>query len=277
MQSHIDALIVHCAAQQVLATNKLHVPGERVLKLAYFVDEHFWRPLAPEDMNDDAAATVKQRTMICASGLEFRDYATLLAAVKGMDVDVRIAAASAAMLNNGRFKGSAGFEDLPSNVSVGRYDYAGMRRLYSMARFVVVPLCQRDAPAGLTVILEAMAMGKAVIVSGTRGQTDVVRDPRNGGCGPVVREWWPGFLDEPGVAETLGSLATGLYVTPGDPGELHEAIQYLLDHPEIAEELGHNGQCVARAYFSLDAFARRFSAVIRGKPLPMDHSSLITT
>ncbi|MGH2496063.1 MAG: glycosyltransferase family 4 protein [Ktedonobacteraceae bacterium] len=267
--SHIDTMIVHCEAMRKLATKKLHMPDERVVKLPYFVDVHFWQPLAPET-DGDAAADAGKRPMICAAGLEYRDYPTLLRAVDGLEVDVQIAAASAAIFNSPRSRDTGKFPEVPLNVSVGSYDYDGMRRLYTKARFVLVPLIQIDGPGGITVILEAMAMGKAVIVTGTRGQTDVVRDPRNDGRGPVAREWWPGFLDTPDISGTLASLPTGFYVTPYDPLELRDMIQYLLDHPEIAEELGRNSRQVAEAYFSREAFAKRFAAAIRGESQPSD-------
>lgn len=272
--SHIDTIIVHCEAQRVLATKILHMPRERVVKLPYFVEEHFWHPVASGLIDRDCITNVGNdgRPMICAAGLEFRDYPTLMTAVKDLDVNLHIAAGSAPAFylaaTGSRRTTSAGLPDLLPNVSVGRYDYAGMRQLYSAARFVVIPLCQKDAPAGVTVILEAMPMGKAVIATGTKGQTDVLRDPRNNGRGLVEREWWPGFLDVPGVSETLGSLPTGFYVSPGDVDELRNSIQYLLDHPEVADEMGRNGQRVAKEYFNLDAFAQRFAAAIRGEPHP---------
>jgi hypothetical protein len=108
-----------------------------------------------------------------------------------------------------------------------------------------------------------------VVVSGTRGQTDVVRDRLNGGRGPVERAWWPGFVDAPEVAEALGHLPTGFYVRPGDPADLRAAIKYLLDHPDVAEELGRNGRRVVEALFGLDAFTARFTAVIRGEQAPL--------
>jgi len=271
--SHIDTLIVHCAALHALATKVLRMPGERVVKLPYFVDTNFWRSLAPSTIDSKAAMSEGQVPMICAVGLEFRDYATLVTAISNLNVEVRIAAAGNHKPSAGSPYGKtarmpANLSSLPPNVLIRSYSYVELRRLYTAVRFVVVPLWQTDAPDGVTTILEAMAMGKAVIVSGIRGQTDVVRDPRNNGHGPVVCEWWPGFLDAPGVAETLGSLPTGFYVTPGDPHELRDTIQYLLDHPEIADELGRNGQCVAEAYFSLDALVERFAAAIRGEPHP---------
>src|SRR5579859_172581 len=221
--SHISTLIVHSAAQYADATQRLHMPSERVVKLPYFVDQQFWRPDTLAGNGDQAAPLPAEgkRPMICASGLEFRDYPTLLKAVDGLDVEAHVAAGSASMFQraavSARYRATAQLPAIPPNVSVRSRTYAEMRQLYAAARFVVVPL--RDAPfqAGIIVILEAMAMGKAVIVSGTRGQTDVVRDPRNNGRGLIRREWWPRFLDAPGVAETLGTLPTGFYVTPGDP------------------------------------------------------------
>jgi glycosyltransferase involved in cell wall biosynthesis len=256
--TRIDALIVHSAAQGELARRTLGMPTTRVLYLPYFADERFWRALP-------GGEAPSARPMICAVGLEFRDYGTLLAAVRDLPVDLRIGAASS-WSHHSAFEGSP---ELPPNVHVHSYAYLPLRQLYAAARFVVVPLQDVDNQAGITVILEAMAMGKAVVVSGTRGQTDVVRDRLNGGRGPVERVWWPGFVDAPEAAETLGHLPTGFYVRPGDAADLRRAIQYLLDHPDVVEELGRNGRRVVEALFGLDAFTARFAAVIRGEQAPL--------
>lgn len=270
--SQIDTLIVHSAAQREMAVNTLHVPAARVRRLPYFADQTFWRPdvtartESPLSLRERGlAGEVRPTTpMICAVGLEFRDYTTLVAAVTDLDVDLRIAAASA-WSHHAAFAGSPA---LPSNVTVGGYTYLPLRELYAAARFVVVPLRDVDNQAGVTVILEAMAMGKAVIVTATRGQTDVVRDRRNSGRGRIERTWWPGFVDEPAVAASVAGLATGLYVAPGDPAELRRAIYYLLTHPDLAAELGRNGRRVVETCFTLDTFTARFAAAIRGEPDP---------
>jgi glycosyltransferase involved in cell wall biosynthesis len=268
--SHLDTISVHSSAQRALAIDKLHMPKERMILLPMFADTEFWRPPEPSNSNSDIVATTTQRPIIFSAGLERRDYPTLFAAVRDLDLDVHIAAASAAAIQRDaadrRTRGTGTrLSDLPSNVFIKSCNYVEMRQLYAAARFVVVSVVETDDSAGLTVILEAMAMGKAVIVSGTRGQTDVIRDPRNNGRGLVKREWWPGFLDNPEVADTLGRLPTGFYVTPGDPDELREMIQYLLNHPEVAEELGRNGRRVIEEYFTLEAFAQRHAAAILGK------------
>lgn len=256
--SRVDTLIVHSSAQRELAIHALHMPRERVALLPYFADDRFWRPIPSDTPN-----TPDGTPTICAVGLEFRDYGTLAAAVRDLDVNVRIAAAS----HWSHHSAFAASPELPPNLAVNSYTYLPLRELYNQSRFVVVPLHDVDNQAGITVILEAMAMGKAVVVTATRGQTDVIRDPRNDGRGPAVRAWWPGFVDQPEVAARLAHLPTGLYAPPNDPADLRRAIQHLLDHPTLAEEMGRNGRYVLEELFTLDAFTQRFAAVIRGEPL----------
>jgi glycosyltransferase involved in cell wall biosynthesis len=268
VRSHLDIISVHSSAQHALATEILGMPKERVMKLPMFAETQFWQPPTHSITDEDMHTNSPQRPIIFSAGLELRDYPTLFKAVRNLDLDVYVAAASAPAFHRdaadrrkGR-KGNVQFTEVPANVFVKSCNFIEMRRLYAAARFVVVPVVETDDSAGLTVILEAMAMGKAVIVSGTRGQTDVIRDPRNNGRGLVQRELWPGFLDDPDVAESLGRLPTGFYTTPGDSDELRDMIQYLLDHPEVAEELGRNGRRVAEEYFSLEAFVQRYAAIL---------------
>ena len=255
--SHIDTMIVHSAAQRVLATGTFGVPPERVRQLPYQVDAAFWSAAAARESNPVGTAA----PVVPIPGHECRDYPTLLAAIRGLDIEARIStravtAEQAAMASR---------PDWPENLRFKEYDYPALRDLYASSRFVLVPLLPVDFQAGITVVLEAMAMGKAVIISAIRGQTDVVRDPRCRGRGPVERDWWPGFVDSSDVADALGHLPTGLYVAPADPDELRVAIEYLLDHPEEADEMGRNGRTVVEALFTVEAFAERFAQAIRGE------------
>jgi glycosyltransferase involved in cell wall biosynthesis len=245
----MDTLIVHSTAQKRVAVETLNVPAKKVALLPYFADERFW------DLALAMPALATDRPMMCSAGLEFRDYATLIAATRDLAVDVRIGAASHWARHNA-FGASA---DLPANVTVSAYNYQQLRDLYASARFVVVPLRDVDNQAGITTILEAMAMGKAVVVTRTRGQTDVVRDWRSSATAPP-----PGFLAAPELSQTLGALPTGWYVHPNDPSDLRDAISYLLAHPDVAEKMGRNGRAVVEGCFGLDAFVERFAALLRG-------------
>ena len=97
----------------------------------------------------------------------------------------------------------------------------------------MVPLYETDFQAGVTTILEAMAMGKAVIASKTRGQREVIED---------------------------GS--TGIYVPPGDGAALRRAIEDLLAAPEKAAAIGARARQAVESRMSLDIWADRIASVI---------------
>lgn len=279
LHSHIDTILCHASEQRRIMIEDIGIPAEKILLLPYQADERFWRPMtvheaqaamhdaratsgesAPSSMPTAAssASAASAPPLICSVGLEYRDYPTLIEAVRGLEVQLEIAAAS----YWSDHRGPGAREALPPNVRVSAHPYISLRHLYAASRFVVVPLLDVPNQAGITVILEAMAMGKAVIVSATRGQTDTVRDRRNKGYGRVERRILPGFLEAPDVPERLRHMPTGFYVRPGDPAELRKAISYLLAHPEVADELGRNGRQVVEALMGLDAFVARITQVI---------------
>jgi glycosyltransferase involved in cell wall biosynthesis len=244
----IDRMIVHSSVQQRIARDALGMRPDQLVQLPYQADDRFWAPR-------DANAT----PMICSAGLEFRDYATLLAAVKGLNVQVVIAAASHwskhRALNNG--------QALPANVRVASLDYAALRQLYSDSLFVVVPLLDVENQAGITTILEAMAMGKAVIVSHTRGQTDVVRDRRSRSRWEPNRTTQPEWSRLLGATEDTASGHTGIYVRPHDPDDLRRAIMFLIEHPEHARVMGANGRRLMQETMNLDQFTDRIATILR--------------
>ena len=92
------------------------------------------------------------------------------------DLSVKLAAASPWSKHEDQTAGRA----LPPNVDARRYDYAALRALYAESSFVVVPLRETDFQAGVTTILEAMAMGKAVIATRTTGRRTSSRTARTG-------------------------------------------------------------------------------------------------
>jgi hypothetical protein len=201
------------------------------------------------------------RPLLSTAGLEYRDYPTLMDAVRGMPVQVVIAAGShwSAHQNN-----AAG--DFPENVEVTSLNYVALRDLYAGSTFVVVPLHEVENQAGITTILEGMAMGKAVIVSATRGQRDVVRGRLCSAEGPAGEP-----IGGPAAFGATGAIATdqtGLYVPPGDAAALRAAIQYLLDHPDEAAAMGAAGRRMVETHMNLDVFVERVSALLDGRTQP---------
>ncbi len=251
LRATIDAVVVHSSLQARLAARTLGLRPDQVELVPYQTDERFW---APRD------APVEQR--ICSAGLEYRDYSTMIQAVADLPVAVVIAAASP--WSTFTFEGDE--RALPAHIRVDSFDYAGLRDLYASSLFVVVPLRDVENQAGITTILEAMAMGKAVVVSHTRGQTDVIRDRRSQSRAFPERSSQPDWAQQLGATADTARGHTGIYVQPGDSDELRRAIVYLLEHPEQARAMGANGRRVIEETMGLDLFTRRMAAVIAGEP-----------
>jgi glycosyltransferase involved in cell wall biosynthesis len=193
----------------------------------FTVDTQFFAPARADDGGGDGDDP--RPAMIATAGLERRDYPTLIEAARGLDVRVVVAAASPWS----RRRDSTAGVDLPSNVEVRSLPFAPLRRLYADARFVVMPLDDVEFQAGVTTILEAMAMGKAVVCSRTRGQTDVIVDGE-----------------------------TGVYVPPGDSEALRAAIERLLADPEQADALGREGRRYVEQECDVEVYARRLGALV---------------
>jgi glycosyltransferase involved in cell wall biosynthesis len=221
IQSHIDTFFVYSTWQKRFIEQRWHVAQEQVVFTPFMVDAEFFSL---------KHVTPHRRRMICAVGLEFRDYPTLIEAVRGLAVEVIIAAASPWS----KREDSTANQELPPNVFVRRYSQFELRQLYADSLFVVMPLYNVDFQAGVTAILEAMAMERALICSHTVGQTDV-----------VVEE------------------ETGIYVVPGEPTLLRAAIQRLLDAPQEAERMGKAGRAKIELEMNLDCYVERLNTFVQ--------------
>jgi glycosyltransferase involved in cell wall biosynthesis len=223
----IDELIVYCSAQEEFVVRRLGVPAEHVTSSRFMVDTAFFDP--------HRVTPVDRSPMICSAGLEFRDYPTMIEAVRGLDVRVVLAAASPWSTRRSELDAM----NLPPNVEVVQLDLHQLRQLYADASIVVVPLRETDFQAGVTTLLEAMAMAKAIVCSRTTGQTDVVVD------------------DE-----------TGLYVPVGDVGAMRAVIARLLAEPETAQRLGTAARAWVVANADIDVYVAQLAErvdILRGR------------
>jgi glycosyltransferase involved in cell wall biosynthesis len=222
VQSHIDRFLVYATAQKKFIEERWKIPGHRVRFTPFMVDSAFFSPERVEGHTDEP--------MICAVGLERRDYPTLLRAAEGLPAKVVIAAASPWSKRSDSTQG----QTIPSNVEVRKFTQFELRQLYADSRFLVMPLEDVEFQAGITAILEAMAMERAVICSRTPGQTDAIVEGE-----------------------------TGLYVPPGDPATLRAALDRLLNHPDVAERMGKAGRRAVLQHMSLERYADRLSEFVR--------------
>ena len=203
----------------------------------YQADGEFWRPTAG-----------REHALVASAGQEFRDYLTLLRAVDGLPAEVRIARGSNWSTRTANFTDA----DVPSNTTVRWHNYLELRDLYAQARCVVMPLHDVAFQAGISTVLEAMAMGKCVIVSRTAGLTGVV-------TGRLMSD---GILHE--IGEDAWTEPTGIYVPPGDATAMRDAITYVLERPDEAARMGAAGRRHVEAQFTLPQFAERIARMITG-------------
>ncbi|MDQ6671975.1 MAG: glycosyltransferase family 4 protein [Chloroflexota bacterium] len=246
VQTHISRIALHARAQYDLGT-QLGIETDKLTLMPYQVDTDFWRP-QPEP----------EERLICSAGLEFRDYPTLIGAVEGLDVQVVIGAAS----HWSKRRNTAAGVRQPENVTVDSFDYLALRQLYARASIVVVPLDDTDFQAGVTTILEAMAMGKPVIVTHNQGQTDVVEDRRTVTRGKSPRSRPSSLLRDLADAAGIAMGPTGFYVPPSDPMALRRAIVYLLDHPDERKRLGASGRRAVEQLTTVDQYGSRLRQLI---------------
>lgn len=232
VQSHLGTIIGYGSVQLELAAAAYGLPSDMLHVELQPVDERFWAPTGGAE--HDLICSVG-----CVSG--FRDYRTLVDAVRDLPVRVELAVGSLVLSAAHRkqraelFQSTLPPETLPENVRY-RLDLPPLelRDLYSRSRFMVMPLADVDFDAGVTSITEAMAMGKAIIVTRNRGQVDVVRD---------------------GVE--------GIYVPPYDSVALREAISYLLENPAEAERMGAAGRQAVLERHTLDDYVARLAGIIQ--------------
>jgi glycosyltransferase involved in cell wall biosynthesis len=245
VHTQIDRIALHSKRQFEIGVTELGIPAEQLSVIPFQADADFWQPQA-----------VPEERLICSAGLEYRDYPVLIRAVDGLDVQLVIGASS----HWSRRRNTACTTAPPPNVHVASYDYRALRDLYARSSIVVVPLDDVDFQAGVTTILEAMAMGKAVIVTATQGQSDVLEDRR-----AVVRGVSPrpvSLLRDLAKRQGIRLEPNGFYVPPGDATALRRAIVYLLDHPEERARLGMAGRHTAERMLTVDKFAERTSELV---------------
>jgi glycosyltransferase involved in cell wall biosynthesis len=195
--------------------------GLNVEYLPFGVDQSFWTPGLQLGEEDYVVAIGNDRN---------RDWGTLVAAWSLKLPRLRI------ITNLPVPKG-------PSNVEVLKGDWRTeiltdqqIRDQLRGARFVIVPSIETYQPAGQSVCLQAMACGKAVILSDISGvwDRDLLRDNQ-----------------------------TVLLTEPGNTGQLTSLVMRLLDDPEEVQRIGVAARKVITQHLNVDVMATELLNLIR--------------
>jgi glycosyltransferase involved in cell wall biosynthesis len=218
-----DLIITDCRSMVEVMQREAGASAEKVRFIRYAVDERYYTPSESPEVGDYIVSVGEPRT---------RKYPWLMEAVQGLPIQMRILA-SGQLYARERSNGLP--RVLPDNVKIsGRHPPHELREIYRRARFVVLPVGDEVFSAGVTVLDEAQACGKAVIATRSRGLQDYVVDGE-----------------------------TALLVEPGDTAGLRAAIEYLLVHPKEARRLGENGRTWIQERLTLDGYVAGLGAAVR--------------
>lgn len=220
VQRRIDRFLCYASSEERHLIERLGVPAAKIQRIYYHADAQFFR---------QRNGGVPEPDLICSAGQLLRDYDGLIEAVQGLPVRLRIAAGSPWIAQSLKPR-----TELPANVDWRRYNRHDLRDLYERSAVAVVPILENDYQTGISTILEMMSMGKCVIATRTRGQTDTIVD---------------------GV--------TGVYVPPGDPPALRRAIARALEHPEESARIGQAARKFIEEQATLEIFVSRISQAVR--------------
>ncbi len=185
-------------------------PGFEVNYLPFGVDHRFWVP--PREPADGG--------YVLSVGNDLRrDYATLAAAWKPEYPPLKVLTQLEVPASAGRI------EVIGADWKQQMLSDAEVRELYQKALFVVVPVRQTIQPSGQSVCLQAMACGKAVVLSEMLGIWD--RDVMVNGDACVL-------------------------VPPGSVEALSGAIDSLLADPARAAAIGARGRTAVERHFTIE-------------------------
>ncbi|MDX2231985.1 MAG: glycosyltransferase family 4 protein [Leptolyngbyaceae cyanobacterium bins.349] len=223
LQEKIDVFVSNTAPQfDQLRQTLNNIDESRLFYLPEQIDVDFFCPGPP--------AADKSRPVIASVGLEKRDYKILAQATADLEVDVKISGFS----RDVRPLAKSFPKILPANMSRRFYAWTELVQLYRDADIVVVSLFESIDSAGITTLLEAMACGRPVISTETKGLAD--------------------YLQTPGTVMTI---------KPGDLQGLKSAIAHLLNHPEEAELQGKRAYKLATSHHNTNRNIAALSTLIR--------------
>ena len=155
-----------------------------------------------------------------------RDWPTLIEALAPLDIDLVLKTRSKITIPEGA--------RLRVRQISKRLSFRELRDLYAKASIVVIPLSETLNVSGVGSVLEAMAMGKALVIS-----------------------------DNPPIRDYLEPGKTADVVPVGDAITLRKAVKALLSDHERMGEMGRLARERVVRLYGNEALAHRFAAALR--------------
>lgn len=216
-----------CLHQRVAAEllTRFHVPAHRVEVIEWGGDASFYARVA----SADSGASPEPPAGVVAAGRTFRDYGVLIRAVRDTDVPLRIFCTQDVYPT----------ERLSDNISVhAQQGLSTLKTLlthYQRAAVVAIPMVHLpDKLIGLTSLIDAMAMGKPVVMT-RNAHIDI----------DIERE------------------GIGLWVEPGDVEGWRRSLMNLINHPDEARAMGQRALALVQGKYHIDRFSAQLADHLR--------------
>jgi glycosyltransferase involved in cell wall biosynthesis len=213
--SHIDYFVVHTRREIEIYSEWLGLPTDRFEFLPYQASD-----IAIEYQED------LQTPFIASLGSAHRDFPTLFEAVKQLNIKTVVAT------GKGAVEGLSIPEQVELPFGISR---AECFRLAQQARLNIVPLQPKEGvtAAGQVTLVEAMFMGRPLIVTNFYGAEDYIIHGKTG------------WLVEPNSLESMT-----------------EAIDILWHDDALRQRLGENARAYAQEYFSDSCAGRNLERIL---------------
>ena len=199
MISRASGVITLSREEEAVMRNKFPRLGDLVQYVPLGIDTKFFSP----------KTDIEEQNVVMSVGLDpGRDFRLLLSIAKRLSAEVRVVS---------RLDKLVKFGPLPDNVSVlSHLPIKELLEQYAKAKILVIvlgiyPLNYNDA-MGYTSLLEAMAMGKAVIATRSATMESCIENGKNGilvptGDGEALRRAVADLLNDSGKRKKMGLLA----------------------------------------------------------------------
>lgn len=206
-----SALITVNRLQAEMLVAECGMPPDKVMSVFNWVDDRFFHPDAP------IAAPAAPFFMAC--GAENRDYDTLAKAAAHVHGRFAVYGHGYRASNLQAQAAPPNFEYMP------RVSYSDLRDAYAACSIVVVPLNDVDYAAGVTGLVEALAAGRATVVTASRG-----------------------------IAEYIADFDPETVVPAGDDAAMAKAITRLNQDPALRDKLARANRQLAEDKCSVDKY-----------------------
>lgn len=161
---------------------------------------------------------------IFSAGSSGRDYKTLIEAVRGTDLKLKIVARPENIAHL----------DPPSNVeiicNIPHVEYLDM---IADCRFVIIPLHTHIRSLGMVVMLEGMSLGKTVLMTRAVSNVEYIKEGEN-----------------------------GFFVDFHDSEKMREKILYLWDNPDLCDKIGRQAVKDVKSYWTYKQYVDSIFAII---------------